>query len=729
MLPLKNSFRDWGDDISPDKPELSGSLGILMKGQKIVEVPNRNGFVYVRLRNNTSELIQAFNDQVSPVYNLGVLLVRDGNRYKVVGRDIQRYNDWGSQSSFIPRHANQHSFNPDFGGGGDVVWIYPRQFMPSLVIPSGTLGSPNVIVSAYTQQLDDGSWRYEGETGTADLTPIYNPTNNNAVMALIYKDSAGNPGFIINSGTYFDNSITGTKQITQFIPALSDTSLIPLSAIRLISGSSNLVWDNIYDVRQFSLHAVNPLDEGIAVQDEGVFVGTGTTLNFVGVNVDASVSGTVARIFITGSVGGGDDETYLRLDAANDPISGRLEIVTSGPFTSPTPATLKLFASGTNEGALQAISNHGGAIYAQSNGDGGQIVGDFEHYPSGTTVTQGVMFLYREPGGGAPNFLSPMIDARESAGAGALYGGILRGKIGGTTRVFLNPTATGTLSNYLFDTAGERPSGTIASFQHNGTELVSISKSGRVTITGNEDTEQFIIKANDVQNKNLQEWQDSTDEKGVVIGPDAKELRFYDIGESNYVGFKAPALTANQLWALPDVDGNANEFLQTDGAGNLIFAPAGADATIIEIYDDGEFFASGTKLSFDNNLNLGLSGTVIHIESPITTYQRSAIPSPETSPSGSVWKVPDNVYASGSLAVFYNGLIQHKGIDYEELVYVSGTFQYLFTPATGSSHMATYGVPCISQAFISGTPESYLQDSDSVLLQDSDSEQLLDSDG
>jgi len=56
------------------------------------------------------------------------------------------------------------------------------------------------------------------------------------------------------------------------------------------------------------------------------------------------------------------------------------------------------------------------------------------------------------------------------------------------------------------------------------------------------------------------------------------ELRFYDDG-ANYVGFEAPALTANQIWALPNIDGGANELLKTDGGGNLGWtatAPPGA---------------------------------------------------------------------------------------------------------------------------------------------------------
>jgi len=52
-----------------------------------------------------------------------------------------------------------------------------------------------------------------------------------------------------------------------------------------------------------------------------------------------------------------------------------------------------------------------------------------------------------------------------------------------------------------------------------------------------------------------------------------QELRFYNNG--NYVGFKAPTLEGNQIWALPLTDGNLNDVLITDGEGNLSWALGG----------------------------------------------------------------------------------------------------------------------------------------------------------
>ena len=63
------------------------------------------------------------------------------------------------------------------------------------------------------------------------------------------------------------------------------------------------------------------------------------------------------------------------------------------------------------------------------------------------------------------------------------------------------------------------------------------------------------------------------------------ELRFYDVGDSNYVGFEAPALTANCIWVLPQADGSALQVLRTDGSKNLSWASAAAGAGTFELDD------------------------------------------------------------------------------------------------------------------------------------------------
>jgi len=58
------------------------------------------------------------------------------------------------------------------------------------------------------------------------------------------------------------------------------------------------------------------------------------------------------------------------------------------------------------------------------------------------------------------------------------------------------------------------------------------------------------------------------------------ELRFYE--GANYVGFEAPALSADQIWVLPSADGTANQVLKTDGSGNLGWVSTGGATTALD---------------------------------------------------------------------------------------------------------------------------------------------------
>ena len=59
----------------------------------------------------------------------------------------------------------------------------------------------------------------------------------------------------------------------------------------------------------------------------------------------------------------------------------------------------------------------------------------------------------------------------------------------------------------------------------------------------------------------------------LSIGGSNKELRFYE--GANYVGFEAPALSADKIWVLPTADGSADQVLTTNGSGTLSWSTAG----------------------------------------------------------------------------------------------------------------------------------------------------------
>jgi hypothetical protein len=305
--PIYRQLKNFSKEKSDVPVLISGTLGVQINGQKTVEVLGRDGFVWVKLRDSQSELIQVYNAVVSPIYGLPVLVTRQNNRYTIYGRDINQYQDWGN-SPYLPKHGTQHSFAPEIGLGGDVTWVYSRQFMPMLVMPSGSVGAGNLIVNPYIYHNTSGTFSYIGNTGTPIVT-VAKPTNNTARMMLLYWDEPnGRPSFY--TGSTFSSLLTGSSDIVPYIPYLNDTTKIPLAAIRLVSGTSNITWDNIYDVRPFFSAAISgggtgnitlPATGTVVVWDEGALKGSVSTLNFVGNSIDVSVSGSVARVFVTGS--------------------------------------------------------------------------------------------------------------------------------------------------------------------------------------------------------------------------------------------------------------------------------------------------------------------------------------------------------------------------------------------------------------------------------------------
>jgi hypothetical protein len=223
----------------------------------------------------------------------------------------------------------------------------------------------------------DGTWRYDGQTGSANLLGN-KPTGSSAVIVLVYEDMEnGTYGYTV--GGPFPSSITGTAEIVPYVPSIIHPNYNPITAIRLVSGTSTIQWDNIYDARQFfrmwptgsfvtatgpqgpigptgtqgpqgiqgptgSMGPAGPQgatgttgatgpqgpagagNPGLMVWNEGTPLNTGTIFDFVGENVDASISGSVVRVFVTGSAGGGGGRTLI---AELNPVG-----IGSGTFSS-----------------------------------------------------------------------------------------------------------------------------------------------------------------------------------------------------------------------------------------------------------------------------------------------------------------------------------------------------------------------------------------------------------
>lgn len=247
-MTLLQSLSNYNDDVEKVTPTYSGLLGLAIGGSRKVQVPNRAGFVYVRLRDSLSEVVQVYNDKVSPIYDLPVIIHRKHNRWFVLSKDDGRYENWGTNSPYLPLHGGQHSLNRDTNSGGDVVFVYPDQFMPLLVYPSGTAGAGMVWVAPYLLQREN-DFVYVGNTGTVNLLQ-YCPTDDQAILGLVCLNrTTGNPEVLIASGTPASASQTGTSYISGYLP-YPESHQEPLYAVRLVSGTTAVKWENLYNARQ-----------------------------------------------------------------------------------------------------------------------------------------------------------------------------------------------------------------------------------------------------------------------------------------------------------------------------------------------------------------------------------------------------------------------------------------------------------------------------------------------
>lgn len=443
---------------------ISGSLGITINGQKTVEVPQRDGYVFVRLRGSQSELIQAYNASVSPIYDLPVLLTRQGNHYAVYGRDLEQYNNWGD-TPYLPKHGTQHSFAPELGLGGDVTWIYSRQFVPMLAMPSGSTGAASLVVNPYIyRNPSDGSFEYIGNEGTASFLPA-KPTDTQARMMLLYWDLDTNTSGMI-TGSLFSESITGTASVTPYIPSINDTQKVPLAAVRLVSGTTTLGWDNIYDVRQFAVNTASPFSGGFGVWDEGVSQGTGTILNFVGENVDASISGSVVRIFVTGSVGG-----------SNPPITGSVVIQDEGVVKG---SALSLNFVGSNIDA--SISGTVARIFVTGSASGGSPT--FSPWTSGSSGAGSIQPLYAPAGASALGDFA-LAHGNGSTALGTASHAEGQGNLASGTYSFAGGQGNKSLGSASFSAGVGNVAAGSASFVEGSSNIVSGSNSAILAGAGN----------------------------------------------------------------------------------------------------------------------------------------------------------------------------------------------------------------------------------------------------
>lgn len=233
-----------------DKPQqLYGTLGIYNNGNEVVIVPNRAGFVYVRLSGSDSEIVEAYNDVVPSKFNLEVLVeVQKNKTFKVIGANTALYQSTKNQSYIVAKHSWTHTFgySPE-NTGSDPILIYKRQMLQPLGV------TPSVSPMQVQVWGDFYSWNSQianfPDTMSSDLS-AYKPTGSiNARYVTIYLDGDTNSlGYRVGDEFINNFYVTG---VLGYIPEIDPVEGIPLAAVFLTTGTSVIDWNNIRDIRNF----------------------------------------------------------------------------------------------------------------------------------------------------------------------------------------------------------------------------------------------------------------------------------------------------------------------------------------------------------------------------------------------------------------------------------------------------------------------------------------------
>lgn len=101
-----------------------------------------------------------------------------------------------------------------------------------------------------------------------------------------------------------------------------------------------------------------------------------------------------------------------------------------------------------------------------------------------------------------------------------------------------------------------------------------------ITNTGDENTGIFFGAADEVSISTGGTERAQFDSNGLSVLAQ-KSVRYYDADSSHYVELKAAStVTSNVTLTLPTSDGDADQFLKTDGSGNLSFASIGSGSLV-----------------------------------------------------------------------------------------------------------------------------------------------------
>ena len=417
---------------------------------------------------------------------------------------------------------------------------------------SGTLTS-TILVGALTGNVtgnvSGSAGSATGNAATSTLSTNVTASANNSTDETVYPTfvdgATGSQGIETDTGLTYNPS-SGIVTATQFTGAVVGN--VTGNVTGNTSGSSGSTTGNAATATALA----NARTIGGTSFDgtANIAVATATEGTNVTVSANNSTDETVYPTFVDGATGTQGIETDTGL--TYNPSSGIITAtqftgavvgnVTGNAATATALATARTIGGTSFDGTgniAVATATEGTNVTVSANNSTDETV--YPTFVDGATGTQGI----ETDTGLTYNPSTGMLTATGLTGTltGNVTGNVTGNTSGTaatvTTAAQTNITSLGTLTTLTVDNV--LINGT--TIGHTGdTDLMTLT-SGNLTVAGD-----------------------------VYIGDSNKELRFYE--GSNYVGFEAPALSANQIWVLPSADGSANQTLKTDGSGTLSWATA-----------------------------------------------------------------------------------------------------------------------------------------------------------
>ena len=112
--------------------------------------------------------------------------------------------------------------------------------------------------------------------------------------------------------------------------------------------------------------------------------------------------------------------------------------------------------------------------------------------------------------------------------------------------------------------------------------------------------------------------------------------------------------------------------------------------------DKKPYFRNSDGVEWDLSATGSGGGTTTVNFTGTSTYMRAGVPVALDGLTGTCWKIPEGVYATGTVSLFVNGVAQSPGIHFTEQYSESGTFCFTDMPPTGSIFMVIWGAPALN---------------------------------